>query len=963
MCAHTFRCVSGPCHDGLSVPGDLVVGSRFRLDEEGPLIEGFPNKAVDSVVPLQSQHTLVHAAVRTNYSLRLVLSLRLLRNGLFSGTDHMAAVKLLIYPLALVLNGFRAIRVNTNEKLERAAVKGIAYLEQTASCAGACSVVFRQREISPQLRGQLMNTTWTKIELSKTHSAWDKNGVLGFSVEVLYHIFITTCQPYYLKGQLMNTTWTKTKLSKTHSAWDKNGVPGFSVEGEGEEVTFPSSGYTPVYSHPSEHTPRDLMGGGVGVFKCHDFVTHGSVDLPSVPGGGTSAPPEPEMEPEEDGNGKVRGWFGEGWGTVGGGKGRIHPSPEMKSGQRSARNTNTLPERDVGWERGRKRWRVTAPVFARSAVSRDRTHDLQNASQTRYCTSKHAHFNRRQREACPLEVAELTLKAARAGIKYTAPPSCSTNQINFPLKGRFIRNRGVFIYSWEDSSDSQPMAENITIYGDRRSGHQFPLGDYKYALNFRPLDQDVGNNVTKRHVFGGARTISSWLPSLSSAVLRSHDESLKHQSAAHFFARPCCCCTRAVMGRPSQWKSASCVLVETAMARVELLQGKLVLAHSCTFSVHAAGASNLRAAYRDFSFRRVEISIVSLRHLPPPSGHSSFERPLLTLLKTPSVRSFRIEVERAWQLLVARLGAGAIKANPRVLSISPNTLHPRPQRGHNTPRANTAVQTSPAGALVYEGPNAARPTGALLGVYLPFGCRVGVVGRDLLDSGSAGRRSGDHDLVVLLAGISSVPREQDGHEPPSSRPYILLHLASRPSSAGDCFNNSRAGSSWSRRPWRSIIDCQPWLLLKGECHRARWNTAPACLRVYTPINTWRRVARTSRCLEMCIAEEFNEHSSDFGRRQQPQGPKGGWAVRLLTSRRGEPGSVPGRVAPGVSQAGTVTDDTAGWRVFSGSSRFPPLAFRCCSILTAHFTLTRSQELVVKSHLNLPTQLNIQQPHD
>ncbi|KAJ8884015.1 hypothetical protein PR048_015872 [Dryococelus australis] len=38
-----------------------------------------------------------------------------------------------------------------------------------------------------------------------------------------------------------------------------------------------------------------------------------------------------------------------------------------------------------------------------------------------------------------LEVAELTQRAARAGIKYTAPPSCSTNKINFPLKKLFSR--------------------------------------------------------------------------------------------------------------------------------------------------------------------------------------------------------------------------------------------------------------------------------------------------------------------------------------------------------------------------------------------------------------------------------------------------------------------------------------------------------------------------------------------
>ncbi|KAJ8866094.1 hypothetical protein PR048_033618 [Dryococelus australis] len=56
-------------------------------------------------------------------------------------------------------------------------------------------------------------------------------------------------------------------------------------------------------------------------------------------------------------------------------------------------------------------------------------------------------------------------------------------------------------------------------------------------------------------------------------------------------------------------------------------------------------------------------------------------------------------------------------------------------------------------------------------------------------------------------------------------------------------------------------------------------------------------------------------------------------VRLLASHLGEPGSIPGWVAPGLSYVGIVTDDAAGRRVFSGISRFPPaLAFRRCSAL-------------------------------
>ncbi|KAJ8873748.1 hypothetical protein PR048_024582 [Dryococelus australis] len=48
---------------------------------------------------------------------------------------------------------------------------------------------------------------------------------------------------------------------------------------------------------------------------------------------------------------------------------------------------------------------------------------------------------------------------------------------------------------------------------------------------------------------------------------------------------------------------------------------------------------------------------------------------------------------------------------------------------------------------------------------------------------------------------------------------------------------------------------------------------------------------------------------------------GGWAVSLLASHQGEPGSIPGRVT-GFSQVGIVPDDAVGRRIFSGISRSP-----------------------------------------
>ncbi|KAJ8869234.1 hypothetical protein PR048_030806 [Dryococelus australis] len=50
--------------------------------------------------------------------------------------------------------------------------------------------------------------------------------------------------------------------------------------------------------------------------------------------------------------------------------------------------------------------------------------------------------------------------------------------------------------------------------------------------------------------------------------------------------------------------------------------------------------------------------------------------------------------------------------------------------------------------------------------------------------------------------------------------------------------------------------------------------------------------------------------------------RGGVVARLLTSYRGEPGTISKEIAPGFSNVGIVQDDAAGRRVFSGVSRFP-----------------------------------------
>ncbi|KAJ8888313.1 hypothetical protein PR048_007800 [Dryococelus australis] len=90
------------------------------------------------------------------------------------------------------------------------------------------------------------------------------------------------------------------------------------------------------------------------------------------------------------------------------------------------------------------------------------------------------------------------------------------------------------------------------------------------------------------------------------------------------------------------------------------------------------------------------------------------------------------------------------------------------------------------------------------------------------------------------------------------------------------------------------------------------------------------------------------------------GGHGGVVVRLLTSHRGEPGSIPGGIAPGFSQVGFVQDDAAGRRVFfRGSPDSTSLSFRRCSILTSfHPSVaaigTLAAQTPVSSNPPLPT---------
>ncbi|KAJ8875175.1 hypothetical protein PR048_023070 [Dryococelus australis] len=85
------------------------------------------------------------------------------------------------------------------------------------------------------------------------------------------------------------------------------------------------------------------------------------------------------------------------------------------------------------------------------------------------------------------------------------------------------------------------------------------------------------------------------------------------------------------------------------------------------------------------------------------------------------------------------------------------------------------------------------------------------------------------------------------------------------------------------------------------------------------------------------------HDSSFSRKYGLQ-PRRHNAIRelqprwsmatTLASHRGDQGSIPNRVTPGMLHMGIVSDDAAGRRVFSEIYRFPIFAFRLCFISTS-----------------------------
>ncbi|KAJ8874250.1 hypothetical protein PR048_025093 [Dryococelus australis] len=82
------------------------------------------------------------------------------------------------------------------------------------------------------------------------------------------------------------------------------------------------------------------------------------------------------------------------------------------------------------------------------------------------------------------------------------------------------------------------------------------------------------------------------------------------------------------------------------------------------------------------------------------------------------------------------------------------------------------------------------------------------------------------------------------------------------------------------------------------------------------------------------------------------GGYGDVVVRLLASHLGKLGYIPGRVTPGFSYVGTALDDSAGGRVFSGSSRFPRSYIP--ALLHTHLVYPRDLDVKRRPNLYTPT---------
>ncbi|KAJ8866756.1 hypothetical protein PR048_032617 [Dryococelus australis] len=139
----------------------------------------------------------------------------------------------------------------------------------------------------------------------------------------------------------------------------------------------------------------------------------------------------------------------------------------------------------------------------------------------------------------------------------------------------------------------------------------------------------------------------------------------------------------------------------------------------------------------------------------------------------------------------------------------------------------------------------------------------------------------------------------------------------------------------NRQNWRfeiSIRDQQPSSTKKIQNHEI---SSVQHFYIETKIKLDPGSELGSSDLESGKIAHFIENSLYHTARTFRPSNKGGVVVRLLTSRLGEPDSIPGGAALGFLHVGIVPDDAAGRRIFSEISRFPRLFIPALLYSTAH----------------------------
>ncbi|KAJ8884412.1 hypothetical protein PR048_016269 [Dryococelus australis] len=198
--------------------------------------------------------------------------------------------------------------------------------------------------------------------------------------------------------------------------------------------------------------------------------------------------------------------------------------------------------------------------------------------------------------------------------------------------------------------------------------------------------------------------------------------------------------------------------------------------------------------------------------------------------------------------------------------------------------------------------------------------------------------------VFLPISSSSLQRSSTGN---SLHPFLGLD-------GGRCFETEQQRPGWLRKgadrtkasPGKRVVYVGRYHLVgeqsvipemrEGKCMRPQKLAFASVWSVFSDQvdgRAWRENHYNTGTWKLMVRETGRSPIRASLHVQAVHGARGGVVVRLLASHLGEPGPIPGGVAPGFSRVGIVPNDAAGRRVFLGISRFPVPSFRRCSILS------------------------------